>query len=145
MHSEVMLLLAGIVVHIKFSILGPSYCLFCRSWVIPNTPLRRMAELIQCILPTMDSEGLEQYWSDFFLNVGAVQAVLQGPHDKAVEIFQRGASVASIPWSTTKAAVQVEKLTGVALVAAEIKAYLDSFFIQPRVSVRGRSRTSDPF
>jgi hypothetical protein len=86
-----------------------------------------MANVIDKTVQASDPQQLDAAWTEFFLNADACRALLQRPKEQIVEIIKRGATVGSWIWTTTQAAVKVQALTGVALVAATLKNYNDAF------------------
>ena len=66
-------------------------------------------------------------WNYFFMNKEAVVALLRGYPAKVMDARHRGRAITSWQWSTTAAAVKVNEMVGVAMVASTFTPYLEAF------------------
>ena len=65
-------------------------------------------------------------WNEFFLNTEAVRSLMNTP-ERVPEVLLRGRSITNWNGTAIRAAVQIEALTGEALVSADLKDYIDCF------------------
>ena len=69
------------------------------------------------LLSIVDDEA-NASWNQFFLNTEMVRALLAEGPGNVLEVLTKGRTVTAWLWTTTRAAVTIESLTGEALVAA---------------------------
>ena len=76
-------------------------------------------------LTNIDENDLNTAWAEFFLNQDAVVTLLREASPSEVhQVLLTGQAWTGTSWDTTKCAMRVRSLTGVAMVEPEVKNYL---------------------
>ena len=74
----------------------------------------------------LDEAIVQGLWDEMFLNPDVPKALRTAPSDVVIKFLAKAAQL-SPSWTTTRCAVRVESLTGVAWVAAETKEYSKAY------------------
>jgi hypothetical protein len=79
-------------------------------------------------LTNIDENDLDKAWAEFFLNEEAVVSLLRDSSPTEVhQVLVTGEAWTGTSWDTTKCAMKVRSLKGVAMVEPDVKNYLHAF------------------